>query len=71
MKKVTATLSQREETVVEKISEGKTKKEIANELNLSVRTVENHTRKAFIKTGCRKSTELTTWWLTTAKNKAV
>jgi len=59
----TATLSERETEIVEMIAKGKSKKEIADELNLSVRTVENHTRNAFIKTGCRKSTELVFWFL--------
>lgn len=58
-----ATLSARETQIVKQIAEGKTKKEIANTLCISVRTVENHTRKAFAKTGCRKSTELVFWYL--------
>ena len=64
---VTATLSERETQVVKLIAEGKTKKEIANELQLSVRTIENHTRNSFKKTGCRKSTELVFWYLSNSK----
>lgn len=64
---VTATLSERETQIVKLIAEGKSKKEIANELLLSVRTVENHTRNAFKKTGCRKSTELVFWYLSNLK----
>lgn len=61
--KVTATLSERETQIVRQIADGKTKKEIANELQLSVRTIENHTRNAFKKVGCRKSTELVKYYL--------
>jgi DNA-binding CsgD family transcriptional regulator len=66
--KESATLSDRETEIVEMISKGNSKKEIASELNISVRTVENHTRNAFIKTGCRKSTELVFWYLSNIKS---
>ncbi len=49
-----ATLSDREKQVVKMIAEGKTKKEIANELRLSVRTIENHTRTSFKKNRMQK-----------------
>lgn len=62
-----ATLSNKETRVVSEIAQGKTKKEIANELGLSVRTIENQTRSALKKTGCRKSTELVGWWLNNQK----
>ena len=68
--KDTATLSNRETQVARLISLGKTKKEIANELGLSVRTIENQTRTAFKKTGARKSTELAIWYLTNKQTTA-
>ena len=64
----TTTLSSREFEIVGMITGGKTKKEIAEVLHMSVRTVENHTRSAFKKTGCRKSTELVAWYMNNAQS---
>lgn len=41
---------------------GKTKKEIANTLSISVRTVENTMRKVFVKADVNNSTSFSLWW---------
>lgn len=58
----TATLSNRESQVAELIAWGATKKEVANKLFISERTVENHARSIYEKTGVTKSNELSAWW---------
>lgn len=57
-----AKLTSREDEIAELIAWGATKKDIANILFISPRTVENHARNIYEKTGCRKSNELSAWW---------
>ena len=59
---IEAQLTEREHEVSTLLAGGKTKKEVAALLNISVRTVENHARSIYEKTGCRNAAGLTTWW---------
>jgi len=58
----TIRLTKRENQIAEFLAWGSTKKEIANKLYISVRTVENTARKVFEKTGITKVNELSAWW---------
>ena len=58
-------LTEREKEVAELLAWGATKKEAAEELFLSVFTIDNHLRKIFEKTGCNKVNELSAWWFCT------
>lgn len=58
----TATLTKRENEVTKLIAWGATKKEVAQKLFISERTVENHARSIYEKTGCTKANELSAWW---------
>lgn len=60
-----ATLTKRESEIAELFAWGASKKEIANRLFISERTVENHTRNIYEKTGCSKVNELSAWWFCT------
>ena len=51
-------ISEREFTVVQLICEGLTNKEIANQLNISVNTVNNHVANIFSKMGVRSRIDL-------------
>lgn len=62
MDTTTATLTKRESEVAELIAWGATKKEVANKLHVSERTIENHARSIYEKTGVTKSNELSAWW---------
>lgn len=57
-----ATLSPREEQMTIGLVLGKAKKEIADELNVSIRTVENTIYNAQRKVEVKKSTELVVYW---------
>lgn len=57
-----ATLTKRESEVAELIAWGATKKEIASQLFIDNRTVENHARSIYQKAGVTKSNELSAWW---------
>lgn len=57
-----ATLSPREEQMTVGLVLGKAKKEIADELNISIRTVENTIYNAQRKIEVKKSTELVVYW---------
>jgi DNA-binding CsgD family transcriptional regulator len=57
-----ATLSRRESEVAEMIAWGASKKEIAKQLFISERTVENHTRSIYQKANVTKSSQLAAWW---------
>lgn len=59
---LTAQLTKREEQIVTGIVMGYCKKEIANILSKSVRTVEAETRNAMIKAEVKKSTDLVVLW---------
>lgn len=55
-------LTPREREVTELIAWGSSKKEVAEHLLISERTVENHSRNIYEKTGCQKANELSAWW---------
>jgi DNA-binding CsgD family transcriptional regulator len=57
-----ATLTKREAEIAELLAWGATKKDVANRLFVSERTVENHTRNIFEKIGVTKVNELSAWW---------
>ena len=56
------TLTKRESEIAELFAWGASKKDIANRLFVSERTVENHTRNIYEKTGCSKVNKLSAWW---------
>lgn len=60
-----ATLTRREAEVAELFAWGASKKEVADRLFISERTVENHARNIYEKTGCGKVNELSAWWFCT------
>lgn len=63
--KINAQLTKQENRIAEMIAWGAAKKEIADKLHLSVRTIENHSRNIFEKLGIQKSTELSVFWFCT------
>lgn len=63
-----AKLTNREREVAELSAWGASKKEIADQLFISTRTVENHFRNIYYKTECIKATELSAWWFCTRFN---
>lgn len=60
-----ATLTKREAEIAELLAWGATKKDVANHLFVSERTVENHARNIYEKTGVTKINELSAWWFCT------
>ena len=60
-----AELTGRESEIAELVAWGGSKKEIANLLSISERTVENHIKNIYAKVGCGKSNELSAWWFCT------
>ena len=58
-------LTKREAQIAELFAWGATKKDVANRLFVSERTVENHARNIYGKTGCGKVNELSAWWFCT------
>lgn len=58
----TAILTKRESQIAELFAWGASKKDIAQRLFLSERTIENHARNIYEKTGCQKVNELAAWW---------
>lgn len=58
-------LGQRELQVVQFVAWGASQKEVADELGISYRTVDNTIRHAKEKLGLQKSTELAAWWFCT------
>ena len=58
-------LSKRENQVAELLSWGADKKQIADRLFVSVKTVDNHCQHIFEKLGINKCTELSAWWFCT------
>lgn len=60
-----ALLTKRESEIAELFAWGASKKDIANRLYISQRTVENHTRNIYEKIGCSKVNELSAWWFCT------
>jgi DNA-binding CsgD family transcriptional regulator len=63
--KVFANLTKRESEIAELFAWGASKKDVANRLFVSERTVENHARSIYDKTGCNKVNELSAWWFCT------
>ena len=57
-----AQLTRRESEVAELLAWGAAKKEVADRLFISTRTVENTARSIYAKTGVQKATELCVWW---------
>lgn len=60
-----AELTKRESEIAELFAWGAAKKDIANRLCISERTVENHTRNIYDKAGVTKVNELSAWWFCT------
>lgn len=60
-----AKLTRRESEIAEMFAWGASKKEVADRLFVSERTVENHARNIYGKTGCGKVNELSAWWFCT------
>lgn len=53
-----ASLTKRESSIFKKVIEHKSNEKIANELRISVRTVENYLSKVYEKTGCKNHEDL-------------
>lgn len=66
--KITASLTPRETQIAELLAWGHSKKEVAYELSISTRTVENTARSIYEKVGIQKATELCVWWFCTSYN---
>lgn len=60
-----ANLTKRESEIAELFAWGASKKDVANRLNISERTVENHARNIYAKIGIQKVNELCAWWFCT------
>jgi len=60
-----ARLTPREGEVAELLAWGASKKEVADRLFISARTVENTARNIYAKIGIQKATELCVWWFCT------
>ena len=60
-----ADLTKRESEIAELFAWGASKKDVANRLFISERTVENHARNIYAKVGCQKINELCAWWFCT------
>lgn len=60
-----AELTPRETEVAELLAWGAAKKEVADQLFISVRTVENTARNIYEKINIQKATELCVWWFCT------
>lgn len=63
--KADAELTPRETGVAELLAWGAAKKEVADRLFISVRTVENTARNIYEKIRIQKATELSVWWFCT------
>ena len=63
--RVSAKLTPRETEVAELLAWGLCKKEVADRLYISPRTVENTTRNIYEKADIQKATELCVWWFCT------
>lgn len=64
-------LSRRETEVAHLLAWGASKKEVADMLFISTRTVENTARNIYAKVGIQKATELCVWWFCTKHNVPV
>jgi DNA-binding CsgD family transcriptional regulator len=61
-------LTKRESEIAKLFAWGASKKDVANHLFVSERTVENHARNIYDKTRCEKVNELSAWWFCTNFN---
>ena len=57
-----AELTRRETEIAELLAWGAARKEVADKLNISLRTVENTARNIYEKIGIQKATELCVYW---------
>lgn len=64
----TVVLTKREREITELIAWGSCKKEVASRCHIAVRTVENHVRNIYEKTGVTKVNELSAWYFCTHYN---
>ena len=64
----TVILTRREREIAELIAWGSCKKEVASRCHIAVRTVENHVRNIYEKTGVTKVNELSAWYFCTHYN---
>lgn len=69
--KLNVELSRRETEVAHLLAWGASKKEVADILFISTRTVENTDRNIYAKVGIQKATELCVWWFCTKHNVPV
>jgi DNA-binding CsgD family transcriptional regulator len=60
-----AILTKREAEIAELLAWGAAKKEVADRLIISIRTVENTARNIYEKINIQKATELCVWWFCT------
>ncbi len=60
---MTPKLSSRSREIAELVSQGKTDKEIASELNLAVSTVHFYVRKLLRRHDLKNRVELAVWWV--------
>ncbi len=60
-----AVLTKRESQIAELLAWGAAKKEVADRLDLSTRTIENTARNIYQKLGIQKATELSVWYFCT------
>jgi DNA-binding CsgD family transcriptional regulator len=63
--KTNVSLTKRETQVAELLAWGAAKKEAADQLHISTRTVENIARNIYEKVDIQKATELCVWWFCT------
>jgi len=63
-----ARLSNRESQIAERIAWGSAVKEVANDLAISIKTVDNTIQKIYKKIECGKLNELSAWWFCTHFN---
>ena len=63
--KLNAKLSKRESQIAELLAWGASKKEVADKLFVSTRTIENTARNIYAKIGIQKATELCVLWFCT------
>ena len=52
----------KEYNIAELLAWGASKKQVSEKLYISEKTVDNHTRRIYYKTGCNKVNELSAWW---------
>jgi DNA-binding CsgD family transcriptional regulator len=63
----TGQLSERELEIIALVAEGLTNQEIADQLTISKRTVDNHVSNIFTKTGCKNRVALLNWAMDNGK----